>query len=87
VRHACPTCQEHGTPCYFALKQRSGLFKRKDAATNGHRNALDPRQWLIVGVDLSPPPRDLRASPADLYVQREVGWSDYREQSAPWPAR
>jgi hypothetical protein len=53
VRHVCPTCQEHGTPCYWVLKKRSGLFIDKGSSANGYRKALDSRQWLLLGVDLA----------------------------------
>jgi hypothetical protein len=83
VRHVCPTCQEHGTPCYFALKQRSGLFERPDAATNGHRNALDPRQWLVVGVDLDwPPPPEPGVWKPEAFFALGEPWSDQREDAA-----
>jgi hypothetical protein len=64
------------------LKVTSGLFKRKAAASNGHRNALDPRQWLIVGVDLEwPPPAEPNVAPADRWVLQAEGWTDPREGS------
>jgi hypothetical protein len=82
VRHVCPTCQEHGTPCYFALKQRSGLFIDKSSSSNGFRAKLTETEWRLLGVDLDwPPPRDPHSCPADVFVRNQDNWPDPREAS------
>jgi hypothetical protein len=79
VTTGCAICMNYGSSeCYFHLKVKSGLFKRKDAASNGYRKALDSRQWLIVGHDVDWQP-DPNASPVDRMLGDD--WLPARERS------
>jgi hypothetical protein len=78
VTSGCAVCTNYGSSeCYFHLKSRSGLFERPDAPTNGHKGALSPRDWLIVGhdVDWQPDPK-----PVDRWLLGDT-WLPSRERS------